>query len=116
MSNIVRQRIKECREQQGLSMTKLAEKTGLTISAISQFEGGERDPNLESLDKLANALEVSADYLMGREEKLSDENIKAMFRGMQSMTEKDKEDMRHYYEFLRAKENYKKGKGKPKDA
>lgn len=112
MSEIVRKRIKECRERQGISMTKLAEKTGLTISAISQFESGERDPNLDSLDKLADALEVSADYLMGRDEKFCDENIHAMARGMQNMTNKDKEDMIHYYQFLRAKENHKKRKQK----
>lgn len=108
-------RIKECRENQKLSMTDLAEKTGLTISAISQFESGARDPQLESLNKLADALEVSVDYLMGREEMLSDENIQAMFRGLQNMNEKDKEQMLHFFQFLKAKETYKKGRRKGKD-
>lgn len=108
--SIIGDRIKQCRESQELSITKLAEESGLTISAISQFESGDRDPSLESLDKLVDALEVSADYLMGRDEKLSDENIQAMFRGLQNMTPRDKENMLHYYQFLRAKEKHKKGK------
>lgn len=113
--SIVGDRIRECREDLKLSMTKLAEKTGLTISAISQFEGGERDPSLDSLNKLADALEVSVDYLMGRDEELSDENIKAMFRGVQNMTDKDKEEMMHFYQFLKAKQNYKKKRDKEKN-
>lgn len=115
MSEIVGERIKECRQRHELSMTELAEKTCLTISAISQFESGERAPSLESLNKLADAFQVSVDYLMGRDEEISDENIHAMFRGVQNMTGKDKEQMLHFYQFLKAKEKYKKGKGKEKD-
>ena len=113
--SIVGDKIKQCRENQGLSMTDLAKKTGMTISAISQFESGDRAPSLESLDKLADALEVSVDYLMGREEKISDENLSAMFRGLQNMTEEDREEMLNFYQFLRAKESYKTKKSKGKN-
>lgn len=101
------ERIRECRETQGLSKTRLAERTGLTISAISQFESGERDPNLDSLNKLADALQVSVDYIMGREEEISDANIRAVFRGLQKMTKEDKKEMLNFYQFLKAKEEFK---------
>lgn len=110
MPRIVGDRIKESREQLKLSMTQLAEKTGLTVSAISQFESGDRVPQLDSLDKLAKALEVSVDYLMGRDEKISDKNLNAMFRGLQNMTGKDREQMIDFYQFLKAKQNFKKKK------
>ena len=104
-------RIRECRELMRLSKTQLAEKTGLTVSAISQFESGERDPNLDSLNKLADALEVSVDYLIGREdEKLSDNNVKAMFRGMQSMDTKAKMEMLSFFQYLQAKSKKAKTK------
>lgn len=112
--SITADRIKECRENQGLSMTKLAEKTGLTLSAISQFESGERDPSLESLKKLADALQVSADYIMGREEEISDQNILASFRGLQKMTKEDKKEMLNFYQFLKAKKEFKNKKGPEK--
>ena len=105
-------RIKECRELMKLSKTQLAEKTGLTISAISQFESGERDPNLESLNKLADALGVSVDYLIGREEELSDKNMKAMFRGAQSMDTKTKSEMLSFFQYLQGKQNFKSKKPK----
>ena len=88
----------------------MAEKTDLTVSAISQFENGDRDPNLESLNKLANALEVSTDYLIGREEKLSDDNVKAMFRGVQNMDAKTKMEMLGFFQYLQAKQSSKSKK------
>lgn len=113
--SVVGDRIKEARESHKLSMTELAEKSGLTISAISQFESGERLPSLGSLDKIADAFQISVDYLMGRDKKTSDENVLATFRGLKDMTDKDKEQMLHFYQFLRGKEEYNKGKGKDKN-
>jgi transcriptional regulator with XRE-family HTH domain len=46
----------------------LARKTRLKQSAISQFETGRRTPSFHNLRRLADALEVSADYLLGRSE------------------------------------------------
>ena len=112
--SITGDRIKESRENQGLSKTKLAEKTGLTLSAISQFESGERDPSLESLKKLADALQVSADYIMGIKEEISDQNILATFRGLQKMTEDDKKEMLNFMQFLKAKKEFKTKKGQKK--
>ena len=113
--SITGDRIKESRENQGLSKTKLAEKTGLTLSAISQFESGERDPSLESLKKLADALQVSADYIMGIKEEISDQNILATFRGLQKMTEDDKKEMLNFMQFLKAKKEFKTKKGQKKN-
>lgn len=110
--SIVRDRIRECRESLKLSKTNLAEKTGLTISAISQFESGERDPSLESLNKLADALHVSVDYIIGREDEISDKNIKAAFRGLQKMDKKDKEDMLEFYNYLKIRKETKTKKSK----
>ena len=109
---IAKDRIKECRELMHLSRTQLAEKTGLTVSAISKFESGERAPNLESLNKLADVLGVSVDYIIGREEELSDKDVKAMFRGMQKMDEKNKKEMIGFYQYLQAKQNSKSKKPK----
>ena len=112
--NQVGKKIKESREKLNLSMTKLAELTGLTISAISQFENekDDRAPSLDSLQKLANALGVTTDYLLGREEEISDSSIKAMFRGAQEMNESDKENLIQFYQFLKSRKDFKDQKNK----
>jgi transcriptional regulator with XRE-family HTH domain len=60
-------RIKELRKQNGWSQQKLAEKTGLSINAITKIEQGlAQSPTLKTLIKLADAFEVTIDTLAGR--------------------------------------------------
>lgn len=54
-------RIKQRREQLGLSQEALAEKTGLTANYISTVERGMSFPRCEKLILLLNGLETSAD-------------------------------------------------------
>lgn len=61
-----RYRLPKLRELRDLSQTDLAERAGMMPAAISQFENGSRTPSFESVVKLANALDISADYLIGR--------------------------------------------------
>lgn len=56
-------RIKQRREQLGLSQEALAEKTGLTANYISTVERGMSFPRCEKLILLLNGLETSADAI-----------------------------------------------------
>jgi transcriptional regulator with XRE-family HTH domain len=64
--------LRELRQMRRLNQMQLAEHTGLKPSAISHFENGRRSPSLDNLVRLADALGVTTDRLLGREaEKLS---------------------------------------------
>lgn len=65
-SEIFAQRLKEARDLRGLSQTELANKTGLQPSAVSHFETKTRKPSFDNLRRLADALDVTTDYLLGR--------------------------------------------------
>jgi transcriptional regulator with XRE-family HTH domain len=58
-------RIKQAREALSWSQLDLQEKSGLRVSAISQFETGKRIPNNFNLEKIADALGVTSDKLLG---------------------------------------------------
>ncbi len=58
--------LKNCRQDKNLNQTELAHKTSLQPSAISHFESGSRKPSFDNLIKLADALEVTTDYLLDR--------------------------------------------------
>ncbi len=60
--------LKNCRQDKNLNQTELAQKTSLHQTAISHFEAGSRKPSFDNLIKLANALEVTTDYLLDRGE------------------------------------------------
>lgn len=67
--NEIIQRIKNRREQLGFSYQDLADKTGLSKSTLQRYETGSiKNLPLNRLEDLANALHVSAAYLMGWEE------------------------------------------------
>lgn len=59
-------RIRQARETRQLTQAELAEKAGLPAAAISHFETGIRLPGTSTLRKLADALGVSLDFLLGR--------------------------------------------------
>ncbi len=61
----VANRIKNQRTKLRITQTELARAARLTPAAISQFESGARKPSFDALSKLAKALKVTTDYLLG---------------------------------------------------
>ena len=56
------------RKQRGIEQWVLANLAGVQPSSISNFERGKRKPSFDTLERLADTLMVSVDYLMGRTE------------------------------------------------
>jgi len=56
-------RIKELRKRAGLSQDQLAEKVGIESKYLSRIEVGKRYPALETLDNIADALQVGTKEL-----------------------------------------------------
>jgi transcriptional regulator with XRE-family HTH domain len=54
------------RELRKLTQLELGARAGIAAASISHFETGQRSPSLESLIKLADALSISVDALLGR--------------------------------------------------
>lgn len=48
-----------------MSQTELAEKSGVSRVMIGKYERGEAMPSIDAAKKIADALEVSLDYLVG---------------------------------------------------
>jgi len=58
--------LRHIREKRGYSQDELARRAKLQASAISHFETGGRKPSFANLRRLADALEVTTDFLLGR--------------------------------------------------
>lgn len=56
--------IKQARKQRNMSQKELAEKLGVSASMIGQYENDLRNPKLETIQRIANALEVDPYSLM----------------------------------------------------
>jgi len=62
-------RLKEERHKYGLTQEQLADELGFSKGAISRYEKGIREPDFETLARIANYLDVTSDYLIGLEKK-----------------------------------------------
>lgn len=60
------ERLKNLRASKNMSQNKLAQILGVQPMAVSRYERGLREPDMETLQKLADYFDVSVDYLMGR--------------------------------------------------
>lgn len=61
-------RLKQLRQQKGISQLKLAMDLSLSQNTISRYETGEREAGYEMLITLADYFNVSIDYLLERTE------------------------------------------------
>jgi transcriptional regulator with XRE-family HTH domain len=86
-------RLKAARELRGISQIELARMTGFQPSALSNFETGTRKPSFDNLKRLAEALRVTTDYLLGRIEspEFSNQGADNIFRDAQKLTERDRD-------------------------
>lgn len=58
--------MRQIRELRGMTQAEMGKRAGIAAASISHFETGQRSPSLETLVKLADALEVTVDTLLGR--------------------------------------------------
>lgn len=67
MREVFAERLQRLRERRQISRRVMSELCGLYHDAIRRYERRESIPNAEELEAIADFLEVSTDYLLGRE-------------------------------------------------
>lgn len=109
-------RIAEALSIRGMSQQELSEKTNLPKSAISQYIHGKNDPKQKNIYKMAVALAVRPDWLMGLEVPMeTTEQVdmtkaeRAMLMLFRSLDTVDKEKIIERIETFLESDKYKKG-------
>ncbi len=62
--NIVSNSIKKLREERGMTQDELAEKLNVTRQAVSNWETGKTQPDIETLTRLAEIFDVSVERII----------------------------------------------------
>ena len=88
--------LKEARLRSGLSQKEVAENIGVAKSTQS----GNREPNVNTIKKIADCLNVSADTLLGLNDELT--TLAAHFDGKE-YTEDELNEIRQFAEFVKNK-------------
>ena len=58
-------RLRELREEKGMEQQEVADKLGISRSAMGMYERGKREPNDEIKKRMAEFFNCSVDYLVG---------------------------------------------------
>lgn len=107
--------LRTLRKNKGLSMKSLGEIIGVAESTISQYETGKREPDFETLLKIAEYFNVSTDYLLRgsifQEEPTLDEQLEgvdfALWGEIKELTDGQKEDILNFVRFTKEQEKKK---------
>lgn len=68
MATDIGKRIAELRRGKGISQEQLSEMALLSRVTIAKYESGRVEPGAQAIRRIADALEVSTDVLLGRDE------------------------------------------------
>ena len=97
MGDKFNENLKTARERKGLSQKDIAESIGVAKSTYSLYESGNREPNVQTIKKIADILSVSADELLGIDDE--PQTIAAHFDG-DEYTEEELDKIKEYAAFI----------------
>lgn len=108
-------KIRELRKQRKLTMKELGEKINVAESTVSLYENGKRQPDFETIKKLADFFGVTTDYLLERTDtptpvpqtaQSAETEIQAEFN---KLTESEQKDVLDYIRFKKCRRPEAKG-------
>ena len=62
------EKIRELRKKSGMTQHQLAQRLGISSSAVGMYEQGRREPDNKTLLELCSIFDISSDYLLGKDE------------------------------------------------
>lgn len=101
IAKIIGQRIRNYWVQKGLSQEKLAELAGCHPTYIGQLECGEKNATLESVEKIASAMDISLSELFDKLGKSGSNNIAAKCYNL--VASKNEAEQKQLYKMLQDK-------------
>lgn len=68
------ERLRQLRTARDLSQFEFSKLIGISKSSVNMYERGEREPGLETLEKIADYFNVDMDYLLGKSDVVNKSN------------------------------------------
>ncbi|NBC83071.1 MAG: helix-turn-helix domain-containing protein [Bacteroidetes bacterium] len=84
-------KLAEQRKRQNLSQDELAKMVGIHANVLGRYERDLANPSVETATKLAEALEVSLDYLVGKTDLEMDKSIRDKILTIQKLPDEERE-------------------------
>lgn len=103
------QQLRKLRKAKCLSMKELGKLFGLAESTISLYENGKRQPDTETIKRLAEFFSVSVDYLLGVEKEKTPpgndlpEDVKQLVELVMELSEDEVNELSNYIDYIISK-------------
>ncbi len=107
-------RLKTLRNEKGYNQTYVAKQLGITQQAYANYERDARQPDNETLVKLADLFNVSVDYILGRtDDRNPNDSLDKQLEGIDfalwgevhDLTDEEKQDIINFVKFTKSKRN-----------
>ncbi|MED4922941.1 helix-turn-helix transcriptional regulator [Anoxybacillus geothermalis] len=114
-------RLKMLRLQKKLTHQDMADFLGITRQGYSKYENGQSQPDIDTINKLAEFFNVTTDYLLGRTdhpnppeqddipEELKDPELGLFFKELAEAPEERREQLLKIWEILKSEGDRKPG-------
>lgn len=112
--------LKILRLKSGLTQTDISKKLNISRVAYTNYELGNREPDFETLKRIAKIYNTTTDFLLGFEKTTSAENtaydipnensifIKNLISNVQKLSANSISDLKNYIELLLLRDEYNK--------
>ncbi|MCU5273598.1 helix-turn-helix domain-containing protein [Bacillus cereus] len=93
------------RKERKLRQEDMAKHLGIARTTYAMYEQGNREPDYNTLIKLATFFEVSIDYLLGTTEirqvtDIQDPELYQWFKDIKNATPQKREELKKFWEFI----------------
>ncbi|MDA2518995.1 helix-turn-helix transcriptional regulator [Bacillus cereus] len=103
-------RLHTLRKERKLRQEDMAKQLGIARTTYAMYEQGNREPDYNTLIKLATFFEVSIDYLLGTAEMrqvtdIQDPELSQWFEDIKNATPQKREELKKFWEFIIQRED-----------
>ncbi|WP_342762070.1 helix-turn-helix transcriptional regulator [Bacillus sp. BR3(2024)] len=103
-------RLHTLRKEHKLRQEDMAKQLGIARTTYAMYEQGNREPDYNTLIKLATFFEVSIDYLLGMTEirkaiDIKDPDLYQWFKDINNATPQKREELKKFWEFIIQRED-----------
>ncbi|HDX9690168.1 helix-turn-helix domain-containing protein [Bacillus wiedmannii] len=103
-------RLHTLRKERKLRQEDMANQLGIARTTYAMYEQGNREPDYNTLIKLATFFEVSIDYLLGTTEMrqvtdIQDPELYQWFEDIKNATPQKRKELKKFWEFIIQKED-----------
>ncbi|BCB40798.1 transcriptional regulator (plasmid) [Bacillus cereus] len=101
--------IRDLRKQKGITQKELAQSLQLSESTIGMYERNERQPDYNTLIRIADYFNVSTDFLLGRDfnvkEDRNNKELDQWLNDIKLAPSQKREELKRFWNFIMQEEN-----------